>query len=125
MLCRLNLALSLLALGDYLEAAGEIEPWIEGLVSRGRAGLLAFARVILFAALLDPLALPTVRDSLRDSRLIDPDVAWALELAGDRAAEARLPDFARAAWELSLNQFSALKRLEDVARVQKNLSTDR
>jgi len=112
MMCRLSLAVTLLSTGDFLEAAGEIEPWIGALESRGRAGMLAFARVILLASLLNPAALQEVEEDLRKSRLVDSDVAWTLQLTGDRAEDAGLHDLATAARRLADAQHSALERAE-------------
>ncbi len=114
MMCRLHLGVALLSEGLFSEAAAEISPWIPELEQRGRAGLLAFARVLLLAATGDLAALPGAEEALRDSRLWDPDVAWALELAGDRARE---DEVSRRAWRLAEAQYRGLGREGDADRI--------
>jgi hypothetical protein len=122
MRCRLNLALALLGQESWTEAAEEVAPWVEALERRGRAGLLAFAKVILLAARLEAVAMPGVKEALRRSRLVNVDVAWALELAGGRAAKDDQPDLAIALWTMAGEQYRALEDLSSVARVREAMA---
>lgn len=54
---------------------------------------------------------------LSESGMVDPDIAWPAELAGDLAAAAGRGQEARAAFGLALGQWEGLSRVEDAQRV--------
>jgi len=123
MRCRLQLGLALLAQQAWSEVVDEIAPWVEALEERGRSGLLAFARVVLFAARLDSASVPAMTEALHRSRLVDADVAWALELAGARAAAGGDAALAIAVWTLARVQYLDLRQPASAERVSGAMAT--
>ena len=65
-------------------------------------------------------ALPRATALLEETGAIDPDIAWALELAGDRAAPHSTERACRA-WELAESQWLRLDRSEEAASVRRRL----
>jgi serine/threonine protein kinase/tetratricopeptide (TPR) repeat protein len=122
---RLNVALVLLARGQYAEAREMIEE------VRHRLGEAAepARRVLVHTELLPCLAetrdwnawddhFYRAAELLRETRLKDGDVAWLLVLAGQRALAAGDPVRARHCYELGIQQWLALGRSDKAAEVE-------
>ncbi|MCK6520345.1 tetratricopeptide repeat protein [Myxococcota bacterium] len=121
---RLNLALLYVDLGDMVRA----RPLVEGVraqaASRGRAGVLAAAHMLLMAMAVSERDADAVDAQyeratalLAQSRLAEPDIAYTAQLAGDRAYAQELPRLRAMAprlWEIALEQRVALKDADGV-----------
>jgi tetratricopeptide (TPR) repeat protein len=118
---RVNLALVALAQGRTEEARAQLVPLGDALAARGWHGLRAVADTALLACGAEEgwtAAFARVRSVLDGEGLVEPDVAWLAERAGLRAAEEGAPAHARAAFELSLAQWTALGHANEVARLR-------
>lgn len=128
---RLNLALLHVDRGDVVRA----RPLVEGVraqaASRGRAGTLAAAHLLLMAIAVlegDAEAVEAQYDRatalFAESQLTEPDVAHVAQLAGDRAYAhglARLRAMAPRLWEIALGQRVALKDAEGARALAERL----
>ncbi|MFL6236569.1 MAG: hypothetical protein ACJ76N_25795 [Thermoanaerobaculia bacterium] len=61
------------------------------------------------------------RPALRQSGLLDPDVAWCAELAGRLTEWAGETARAREVYELALEQYRGLENARGVQRIEKTL----
>lgn len=112
---RINLGLVLLLREQWAEAAVSLEAARVALEAQGLLGLLGCVHAELLpsaAAARDWGAwdrhLARARELLERAPMIDPDIAWPAQLAGDMAHAAGERGRARAAWELALSQWRAL-----------------
>ena len=127
---RMNLALVQLAQGAYQAAEATLEG-VEG----GRVGYLGIFRAIELPCLaaqgswdLWPTYLSEISDSLTSTKLVDHDVAWALELAGNNAASKGRSVEAAQALNLAKDQWNALgktKRVREVLGLLSKLDAER
>ncbi|MCB9742976.1 MAG: tetratricopeptide repeat protein [Alphaproteobacteria bacterium] len=124
---QLNLGLVLLQRGRFEEAEAlfdQARPLVE---RRGRHEVRQFLEAFLLAA-----ADPRDRDwaekhrqvstMLRDGRMAQPDMAWPLEVAAERAARLGRPEHAKRLFQLALDQWERLEADEAVARVVRRSS---
>ncbi len=122
---RLNVALVLLARGEYREA----REMIEEVRHRLGDGAEPAQRVLVHTELLPCLAengewhawdrhFDEATGLLRETRLKDGDVAWLLVLAGQRAMAANDPVRARHCYELGIQQWRALGRPDRADEVE-------
>lgn len=123
---RLNLALIDLAEQRFSVAEGTLVEIRGHLEELGWGGLLACVHVCLLACTAqarewgawdDHLAQATA--ALKSSGLLDPDVAWAAELAGRLTEWAGQPARAKEVYQLALAQWRGLGDLEGVGRIER------
>ncbi len=123
---RLNLALIDLAQQRFTAAEETLREARESLQRLGWGGLLACVHVALLACAAQAREWPAWDDhlalgepALRQSGLLDPDVAWCAELAGRLADWAGQPARAREAYELALEQWRGLGNAQGVQRIER------
>ena len=102
-----------------------LEEVADALKTDNRRGLLGGAHIGLLACAAAVQDLEVValhfnegRKLLTESGMIDPDVAWPAEIAGNLLAAAGERSWAQACWEFSLNQWEALRRADDAERLR-------
>jgi hypothetical protein len=117
---QMNLGIMCMLRGDYAAARAPIEAARASLSRGDRPQLLAAALALLLPCLAAAREWVTWDVVFGDARImllrtgfLDPDVAWALEHAGDLCAKHGALDRARDAWKLAAEWWGALG---DVAR---------
>ncbi|MCB9761508.1 MAG: tetratricopeptide repeat protein [Alphaproteobacteria bacterium] len=124
---QLNLGLVLMARGRWEEAEDLFEQARPVIERRGRASLRVFLDAFQLAT-HDPRRddwderYAGVAAVLRDSRVVEPDMAWPLELAAGRARKLRRVERARMLYELALDQWIRLEADEAEQRVLEQLA---
>jgi serine/threonine protein kinase/tetratricopeptide (TPR) repeat protein len=125
---RINLALLALEREDY-EGAARIGDAVRNVLERGaKRAMLACAHAVVLPQLAVGEAsdewdrrLAAAKQLLSESRFVDPDVAFTLELSGRLAAQNRWVDRARACYQLAVDQYRRLGRAADADRVVERL----
>jgi len=117
---RLNLGLVLLARGELEEARRVTELERRTLVETGREGYMVYVHALLLPCFAsDPDGwdehMRELRRQLSATALHDNDIAFCLQLAGQKARDAGMLDRARDALTLALRQWDALGRPEAAA----------
>jgi eukaryotic-like serine/threonine-protein kinase len=122
---RLNLALIDLAQQRFTAAEGTFREARESLERLGWGGLLACVHVSLLACAAQAREWPAWDEhlalggsALRQSGLLDPDVAWCAELAGRLTEWAGQPARAREVYALALEQWRGLGNAQGVQRIE-------
>jgi len=125
---RLNLALIDLAEQRFTAAEGTLGEAREQLERLGWGGLLSCVHVCLLACVSQARDwaawdghLDLGAAALRTSGLVDPDVAWAAELAGRLTEWAGQSARAREVYEIALAQWRGLGEARGAARIEKAL----
>lgn len=125
---QMNLGLVLAEAGRYEDARGMLEGALRKAEAQARRHLAAAVRVFLAwcAAGLGEWGragelLEVAGPDLAATGFVEQDVATSAERAGELASQARVPETARRAWELSLAQWEGLSRHEDAARLRRLL----
>lgn len=120
---RLNLGLVLLARGQFDEASAVFEEVQPSVVRRGRHIYSLFLSAFRLAAMnpglsdWEPLC-REVQHQLRDHRIAEPDIAWPLERAAQRAKSLGHAQRARALYQIVLEQWDRMETDEAVERVK-------
>lgn len=116
---RINLGLVLVARGRHAEARVCYEQALASAARDGRRGLIGILRALLLpclAAAADREAwaehAPAAAAALGQAGLVDRDIAWSAELAGDLAATRREAAVALEAWALARAQWEGLSAPE-------------
>ena len=121
----LNIALVYITRGDFAAARPNLERAMEEFESAGQQHFCGIAQAFFLPVLAAEAAWvqwDTARaraeDLLSESKMYDPDIAEVGEMAAQVLIEADQTERARAAFGFALNQWQALKRPDDVARVK-------
>lgn len=126
---RLNLGLILLRQRRFMEARPVFDAGREIFERRRQLGMLGFVHTALLvcaAALADwsawELHLLAAEEHLGASRLIDPDIAWPAQLAGELVAAAGHAERAARVWALALGQWEALGKVDESASLRRAIA---
>ncbi len=121
----LNRALVLIEAGDYSPASQALTSAMQLAKAQGRRNLLgaAHANMLCCVAAAGDWGrwsehFDTAQAVLDESGMVDPDIAWPAELAGDLALAADRDEEAAAAFGLALSQWQRLGRVSEVDRVR-------
>ena len=125
----INLGIVLVEEGRHNEARDVLLKALETVEAQGRRPLMGAIHAFLLpccAGLGDwpdwARHVEAASDLLAESEFVDVDIATALERAGDLASEADWVDGARHAYDVALNQWSALGRDDRVEAVKGKVS---
>jgi tetratricopeptide (TPR) repeat protein len=125
---RLNLALIDLSEQRFSAAEGNLEEIRESLERLGWGGLLSCVHVCLLSCASQARdwgmwddQLDRAAAALRTSGLVDPDLAWAAELAGRLTEWGGQSARAREVYEIALTQWRGLEDARGSARIAKAL----
>jgi len=117
---QLNLALVVLQRGDYVEGKELLDAVATKVEHQGKRALLGAVHALYLVvaasagdALMWAKNLRAATLLLQETGAVDPDIAWATERAGELSAKNGRAAQAKAAWEVSYEQWSRLGR--DVA----------
>ena len=126
---KLNLALCLIQRRHWPDAAQALDEVYRTWSRRGQHGYLGCAH-----AAMTPCAagmanwtgfddhLQEARKRLQETGMVDPDIAWPMQLAGDLAARAGQHVRAAKAWQIARDQWKALDNQDRVAQIEAALS---
>lgn len=125
---RLNLSLCLLERNEIDEAHDLLERAEEELRSQNRAGYLAFVHALQLQALAGSgewdvwdQRYEQLTQDLEQFKIVDEDLARPLHRAGEICADARHSDRARDVLQIALEQWQALQKEDEAARVRDRL----
>ena len=114
---KLNLALVVLQRGDYVEGKTLLDAVATLVEHQGKRALLGAVHALYLVvaasegdSLMWTKHLRTSSLLLRETGAVDPDIAWATEHAGELSAKNGRVSQAKAAWEISYDQWSRLGR---------------
>ena len=127
-ICEANVARVQIERGLVHEARPQLEQSARDFEQQGRHTALSWALTVLLVCCAADRDWPQwdqnlarVRTLLRESGYLDLDIAQAAQMAAQAALSAGDRERAREAGELSLGQWTGLRRTEDAARVQQLL----
>ncbi|MAO84680.1 MAG: hypothetical protein CMH50_12500 [Myxococcales bacterium] len=125
----MNLALTLMNQESFDEAEEYLNRAVAELKGLGSAGWLIYAQTLLLPCLIARQdwahfteAFVEAQAKVKKAGIVDGDLAWSLEKAGDLARAEEQSQAARDCYGFALSQWQQLKRADDVQRLERLLA---